>query len=127
VTVGDGSQVAIDAHNVTQKYNADNNTMEITQDQRQQLAVLINELIKNVGGLPTQQAIDVLEVKKALEDKENKPESRNLLGKVWNDLKEVVDLTKTGTDIVSFALEHQAAIAGAMTTAVAAAKALAGG
>ncbi|MBU0653524.1 MAG: hypothetical protein KJ914_00140 [Gammaproteobacteria bacterium] len=122
VNVGDGSQVAIDAHNVTQKYNSDNTTLEINADQRQQIAVIVGELLKQAGNLPAQQIIAVGEVKAALEDTEDKPEARNLLGKVWNGLKEVMDLTKTGTDIAVFVLEHQAAIAGAITMAVAALK-----
>lgn len=119
VNVGDGSQVAIDAHNVTQKYNSDNPTLEINADQRQQIAVIVDELLKQASHLPAQQIIAVGKVREALEEAESKPEARNLLGKVWNGLKEVVDVTKTGTDIAGFVLEHQAAIAGAISTAVA--------
>ena len=90
--------------------------MEITTDQRQQLALIINELLDNYAGkLPTKEVMSALQVKEALEDKDNKPESLNLLGKAWH-------ATKTGTDIAKFVIEHPAEIASvssAITAAVA--------
>ncbi|QTR54374.1 hypothetical protein [Thiothrix unzii] len=61
----------------------------------------------------------VAEVNKALAAPQDKPEARNLLGKVWNGLKDTLSTVKTGTDIAEFALKHQAEIVGAITTAVA--------
>jgi GTPase SAR1 family protein len=118
VNVGDGSQVAIDAHNVTQKYNSDNTTLEITADQRQQIATIIGSLLKNAGNLAPESLLAVAEVNKALAAPPDKPESRNLLGKVWNGLKETLSAVKTGTDIAEFALKHQAELATAITAAV---------
>lgn len=119
VNVGDGSQVAIDAHNVTQKYHSDNTAVEVTADQRQQMAVIVDELLKQAGSLPAKEIIAVGQVKEALEDVDSKPESRKLLGSVWNGLKEVLGVTKTTTDIAKFAMEHHAEIATAITAALA--------
>jgi GTPase SAR1 family protein len=120
VNVGANAQVAIDAHNVTQKSNSENNTVEFKSDQRQQLAVIVRELLKNAGSLDPDALPAVAIVNKALAAPEDKPESRNLLGKVWHGVKEAADFTKTGTEIAGFVLEHQTAIAGAIATAVAA-------
>ena len=119
VNVGDGSQVAIDAHNVTQKYHSDNTAVEVTADQRQQIAAIIGSLLKDAGSLDPESLMAVAEVNRALAAPQDKPEARNLLGKVWGGLKEVLGVTKTTADIAKFAMEHQAEIATAITTAVA--------
>lgn len=115
---GDG-QFVTQSHDVEMNQFQDKSQNTITADQRQQIAVIVGELLKQASNLPAQQIIAVGRVREALEEAESKPEARNLLGKVWNGLKEAVDVTKTGTDIAGFVLEHQAAIAGAITTAVA--------
>jgi GTPase SAR1 family protein len=111
-------QIIIGDNNI-QKSHSDNTMLDITNDQRQQIAAIVGSLLKDAGSLAPSDLLAVAEVSKALVAPPDKPEARNLLGKVWNGLKEVVDVTKTGTDIAGFVLEHQAAIAGAITTAVA--------
>lgn len=115
VNIGDNSQVAIDAHNIIQKYNTDNNTIEINADQRQQLAVIVDALFKQISTLSGQQIMGAGKVKQALEEADTKPESRHLLGKVWNGLKDVLDVTKTSTEIATFVEAHPALIAGAIS------------
>ncbi len=111
-------QVIIGDNNI-QKSHSDNTMLDITNDQRQQIATIVGSLLKDAGSLAPSDLLAVAKVNEALAAPEDKPEARNLLGKVWHGLKEVVDVTKTGTDIAGFVLEHQAAIAGAITTAVA--------
>lgn len=116
-TGGDASNFATNSEHFTQ--NSHIQTIDVTTDQRQQIAAIIGSLLKDAGSLDPESLMAVAEVNKALAAPQDKPEARNLLGKVWNGLKEAVDVTKTGTDIAGFVLEHQTAIAGAITTAVA--------
>ncbi|WP_020559412.1 COR domain-containing protein [Thiofilum flexile] len=106
-------------NNNTQKNNSDNNTVEISADQRQQLSMIVGELLKNAATLNPNDLPAVALVNQALAAPE-KPESRNLLGTVWNGLKEAVDFTKTSTEIASFAMENGGTIASLMTAAIAA-------
>ncbi|EIJ33105.1 hypothetical protein Thini_0458 [Thiothrix nivea DSM 5205] len=115
---GDGQYVT-HSHDVEMNQFLDKSENTITTDQRQQIAVIVDELLKQAGSLPAKEIIAVGQVKEALEDKGGKPESRKLLGSVWNGLKDVLGVTKTTTDIAKFAMEHQAGIVGAITTAVA--------
>lgn len=118
---GDG-QYTTHSHDVEMIQFLDKSENTITADQRQQIAVIIDELLKQAGSLPAKEIIAVGQVKEALEDKDNKPESRNLLGKVWAGLEKVLGVTKTTTDIAKFVIEHPAEIASvssAITAAVA--------
>jgi malate synthase len=107
---------------ITQKYNSDNATLEINADQRQQIAAIVGSLLKDAGNLAPDVLVAVAEVNKALQAPEDKPEARHLLGKVWHGLKEMLDATKTTTEITDFVLEHQAAITSAIVMTVAALK-----
>lgn len=119
-TGGEGSNFATKSEHFTQ--NSHIQTIEVTADQRQQIATIVGSLLKDAGSLAPSGLLAVAKVNEALAAPEDKPEARNLLGKVWHGLKEVVDLTKTGADIADFVIEHQVAIAGAITMAVAALK-----
>lgn len=115
VTVGNHSQVAIDAQNVTQKQSSDNTTVEISQDQRQQLAVLMDELLKtNPKG---KDLVTIGTVQAALETP-NDAKSKNLLAKVWTGVKELGVFTK---DTVVPILEKKDVIISTVGAAVAAA------
>lgn len=123
VKVGHGSQVAIDAKDVTQKYNSDNTAVDISADQRQQLALMVEALLKDAGNLAKnpKALAAVAEVNKALAAPEDSPEERKLLSKVWDgikELKEAVDVGKTGFEIADFVAQNQATIVGAITAAV---------
>lgn len=116
-TGGDASNFATKSENFTQ--NSHIQTIDVTTDQRQQIAAIIGGLLKNAGSLDPESLMAVAEVNKALAAPQDKPEARNLLGKVWNGLKDTLSTVKTGTDIAEFVLKHQAEIVGAITTAVA--------
>ena len=91
----------------------------INTDQRQQIAAIVDNLLKEAGNLAPAELLAVAQVNQALAAPEENPEARSLLGKVWHGVKEVLDVTKTTTEIGAFVLEHQAAFTGVMTTAVA--------
>ena len=116
-TGGDASNFATKSEHFTQ--NSHIQTLEVTADQRQQIAAIIGSLLKDAGSLDPESLMAVAEVNKALAAPQDKPEARNLLGKVWSGLKDTLSTVKTGTDIAEFALKHQAEIVGVITTAVA--------
>ncbi|QTR48769.1 COR domain-containing protein [Candidatus Thiothrix anitrata] len=116
-TGGDASNFATNSEHFTQ--NSHIQTIDVTTDQRQQIAAIIGSLLKDAGSLDPESLMAVAEVNKALAAPQDKPEARNLLGKVWSGLKDTLSTVKTGTDIAEFALKHQAEIVGAITTAVA--------
>lgn len=118
VSVGDHSQVAIDAQHVTQKQHTDNTTVEINQDQRQQLAVLMDELLKTQP--KGKELVAIGTVQEALENPEA-AQSKTLLSKVWTGTKELGIFTK---ETVLPILEKKDLIMGAVTAAVAAASSL---
>ena len=114
---GDGSNFATKSQHVTQTSHVQH--AEIDTDQCQQLAVVIDALLQKMGDLPAQNIIDVGRVKQALDKADSQPEARHLLGKVWNGLKQVLDVTKTTTEIGTFVLEHPGMVAGAISAATA--------
>lgn len=116
-TGGDGSNFATNSENFTQ--NSHVQALEVHE--RQQIEVIVNELLKNAGSLAQNpEALSaVAEVNKALAAPPDDPKARNLLGSVWNGLKEVLGATKTTTEIAKFAMEHQVEIATAITAAIA--------
>ena len=118
IIVGAHSQVAINAQGVTQKYQSDNQTLEINTDQRRQIAEIVTELLKDVSAYPTDQLSAVVKVKSALEYES--PENNNLLGRVWAGLSEITDFTNNAIGVGQFVVKHQAAITAAIaaTTSV---------
>lgn len=96
--------------------------VEVTADQRQQIAAIISSLLKEAGSLDPESLMAVAEVNKALAAPQDKPEARNLLGNVWGRLKDTLSTVKTGTDIAEFVLKHQAGIVGAISMTAAALK-----
>jgi len=124
VKASDGSQVAINAKDVTQKYNSDNTTLDISSDQRQQLALVVEALLNDASNLAKnpEALAAVAQVNRALAAAEDSPEERKLLSKVWDgikEFKEAVEVGKTGAEIADFVVQNQAAIATAITAAVA--------
>ena len=119
VNVGDGSQVAIDAHNVTQKYNSDNVT--ITADQRQIISSVLDEMLRHKANLSDDVLEAVYDVRKAVKTDEKQPteKSQSVLGKLWGGIRELTNVAKDMTDVGGFVVEHQAAIGTAVTAAAA--------
>lgn len=119
VNVGDGSQVAIDAHNVTQKYNSDNVT--ITADQRQIISSVLDEMLRHKANLPDDVLEAVYDVRKTVKADEKQPteKSQSVLGKLWGGIRELTNVAKDMTDVGGFVVEHQAAIGTAVTAAAA--------
>ncbi|GEM_PF-5800416 len=67
---------------------------DVTTDQRQQIATIIGSLLKDLGSLDPESLLAVAEVNKALVAPQDKPKARNLLGKVWNGLKDTLSTVK---------------------------------
>jgi len=116
---GQGSNFATKSENFTQtSYNIQH--AEITQDQRQQLAVIVNELLKQAHELPPDDLAGLAEIKKAL-DKPDEEKARALLPNVWTGVKDVVTFTNDqGMPLAEKIAEHKGAIMSAITAAVAA-------
>lgn len=117
VNVGDGSQVAIDAHNVTQKYNSDNVT--ITTDQRQIISSVLDEVLKNKAGLSNNDLRTVFKIQDVIEADsiQPTPETQTALGKVWNSLPGAADFTNNVLEIGTKVTGNWPAITGWLTAA----------
>lgn len=117
VNVGDGSQVAIDAHNVTQKYNSDNVT--ITADQRQIISSVLDEVLKNKAGLSNNDLRTVFKIQDVIEADsiQPTPETQTALGKVWNSLPGAADFTNNVLEIGTKVTGNWPAITGWLTAA----------
>ena len=125
-----GSQTTINNYGASQNSIGDYNTntqqnhqphTEVTTDQRQQIATIVSELLKDAGTLPTDQLVAVTEVKKALEAPSEDNQARNLLGTVWTGINEIADFTKDkAMPIADFAIEHKESLGAALIAATAA-------
>ena len=116
---GDG-QTAVGSDNATMHQYLDKSHTEITSDQRNQIATIIGELLKDAVSLPTEQLVAVTETKKALEAPVADIASQNLLGKVWSGIDEVATFTKDkALPIADFAIKHKESLGAALATTLA--------
>lgn len=117
---GDG-QTAVGSDNATMNQYMDKSHTKVTADQRNQIATIVGELLKDAGNLPTEQLIAVTETKKALEAPADDVASQSLLGKIWSGIDEVATFTKDkGLPIADFAIKNKEPLAAAFATAMAA-------
>jgi pyrroloquinoline quinone (PQQ) biosynthesis protein C len=115
-TGGEHSHFATDSHHFNQQTTIQ--TVELTANERQQLTEVVKSLLQTIGQLSPAQITAVAKVNEALAS--NQPEHKSLIATVWNGLKSMLDVTKTGTEISSFVLEHKEAIMAAITAATSA-------
>lgn len=107
----ENSNLAIKSENFSQ--NTSSQSVEITADQRQQLAILMTELLKSAP--EGEELVTIGTVQKALKTP-NEPKSRNILGKVFTSIKDFSVFAKdTGLPLAEKIAEHKDAIIGAMT------------
>lgn len=117
---GAGSNFAIKSEHFSQSSHVQ--YAEINQDQRQQLALLVNELFKHAAQLEGEKLVALGATKSALE-KPDAPQSKALLSKVWSGVKDLGVFTKdTLIPIAEKVAEHKEAIIGIVAASAAAVK-----
>lgn len=117
---GAGSNFATKSENFSQSSNVQ--YVEVSANQRQQLTLLMDELLK--AQPKGKDLVTIGTVQEALESP-NEPKSKSLLSKVWGGVKDVGVFTKeTGIPIAEKVIEHKDTILSVVSAGIAAASSI---
>jgi hypothetical protein len=117
---GAGSNFATKSEKFSQ--NSHVQYVEVSADQRQQLTLLMDELLK--AQPKGKDLVTIGTVQEAL-DSPNEPKSKSLLSKIWNGVKDVGVFTKeTGIPIAEKVIEHKDTILSVVSAGIAAASSI---
>ena len=115
----EGANVAVGSEGFTQ--NSHNQNLEVSADQRKQMAIIVSELLNKAADLESSEVIATGKVKEALEAPENNKEANQILGKVWTGVREVGGFAKEMVPVGEFVIKNKEvlkALAGALKDAV---------
>lgn len=122
--VGDGSQLIL-GNNNNQKNNSDNTTIttttHITNDQRQIMSLVLDEIWANRANLNKTQRDMVRNLQDVIETEvvDTTPETQSKLGKAWQELQGITDFTNNSLEVGAKVTEYWPAITGWLTAAAA--------